>query len=242
MKLKTRLASYWRKLHRSMTGATAASASTHSVENVLSRHAWISIETVIDVGASNGCWSQRVMPFYARARYLLIEAQESVHGAALEAFRRNHANVDYVLAAAGHRRGMIYFDASDPFGGVAAEMPFSRHNLEVQVTTVDHEVRQRCLRGPFLLKLDTHGFEVPILEGARETLPQTNLLVVEVYNFRLTDVCLRFHELCAHLEELGFRCLDVFDIMHRPKDHVLWQMDMVFAPSNSPVFASNTYQ
>jgi FkbM family methyltransferase len=200
------------------------------------------VATVIDVGASNGCWSQRLLPYYPKANYLLIEAQRQAHGAALEVFAQQHPRVQYVLAAAGNRRGVIYFDASDPFGGLAGERPFDRNNIEVAVTTVDDEVRQRSLPGPYLLKLDTHGFEVPIFEGAVETLKQTSLLIVEVYNFELTQGCLRFPQLCAYLEERGFRCLDLLEIMHRPKDNVLWQMDMVFAPADNPVFASNLYK
>jgi hypothetical protein len=38
------------------------------------------------------------------------------------------------------------------------------------VTTVDIEVAQRALLGPYLIKLDAHGFEVPILIGAQEAL------------------------------------------------------------------------
>jgi len=37
--------------------------------------------------------------------------------------------------------------------------------------------------GPYLIKLDTHGVEIPILNGSAQTLKDTNVLVVEVYNF-----------------------------------------------------------
>ena len=94
---------------------------------------------------------------------------------------------------------------------------------------------------PYLIKLDTHGFEVPILEGAAAALGQTNLIFIEVYNFQLTERSFRFHEMCAYMEQRGFRCTDVFDVMRRPKDQTLWQMDMVFMPANSAQFADNQY-
>ena len=65
-------------------------------------------------------------------------------------------------------------------------------------------MRQHQLRPPFLIKLDTHGFEVPILKGAQETLQQTNLLVIETYNFQLQPTSLRFHEMCSYMEFGGF--------------------------------------
>lgn len=40
----------------------------------------------------------------------------------------------------------------------------------VPATTIDLEVAERGLQAPFVIKLDTHGFELPILNGARGTL------------------------------------------------------------------------
>ena len=91
------------------------------------------------------------------------------------------------------------------------------------------------------VKLDTHGFEVPILIGAAETLKQANVVIIEVYNFKLTEPCLRFHEMCTHMESLGFRCYDMADPMLRQRDRALWQMDLFFAPSASPIFRYGSY-
>jgi hypothetical protein len=48
-----------------------------------------------------------------------------------------------------------------------------------------------------MIKLDTHGYEVPFLCGATETLRNTNLLVNETYNFRVIESSLLFHEIIA---------------------------------------------
>jgi FkbM family methyltransferase len=201
----------------------------------------VSIEGVIDVGASDGHWSARMMHHFPNAKYLLIEAQKAAHGAALQRFQVAHPNVEYELCAAGDQEGEIYFDASDPMGGLASTTPFPKNNISVPVSTVDNLVSRLNLRGPFLLKLDTHGFEVPILEGARQTMAQSAMLIIETYNFTLCPGALRFYELCQFLEPLGFRCVDMFDLMNRPGDHAFWQMDMVFLPTTHPVFQSNRY-
>ena len=78
--------------------------------------------------------------------------------------------------------------------------------------------------------------EVPILAGATECLRETALIVMEVYNFQLTRQCLRFHEMCAHLDSLGFRCADLADPGLRPKDQIFWQADFFFLPKSSPLF------
>src|SRR5262249_53469899 len=123
----------------------------------------IPVATVIDIGASDGRWSAQTMRYFPQAKYLLLEAQPT-HAHALRAFQQQHANVQVVLKAAGAAQGEIYFDAGDPLGGQASYTPLPTNNIVVPVTTVDHEVAAHQLPGPFLLKTDTHGFEVPILK------------------------------------------------------------------------------
>jgi FkbM family methyltransferase len=211
------------------------------LHTVMSRRRDVSVETVIDVGASDGHWSARMMRYFPNAKYLLIEAQEAAHSAALEKFKAAHPNVEYELCAAGDHDGEIYFDASDPMGGLASATPFPKNNISVPVSTVDNLVRRRNLSGPFLLKLDTHGFEVPILDGASRTMAQSAMLIIETYNFTLCLGALRFYELCQFLEPRGFRCADMFDLMNRPGDQAFWQMDIVFLPASHSIFQSNRY-
>ncbi len=66
--------------------------------------------------------------------------------------------------------------------------------------------------------------------------------MVEAYNFTLRDGALRFHELCAHLDRLGFRSVDLADPMWRPADGILWQMDLVFCPARIRELARTTYE
>ena len=100
------------------------------------------------------------------------------------------------------------------------------------MTSIDAEVARRSLAGPFLIKLDTHGFEREILEGAAKTLEGTAAVIVEAYNFELRPGVMRFHELCAFMESRGFRTVDLADPMRRPRDDILWQMDLVFAAAD----------
>lgn len=212
-----------------------------SLEAALSRFRArdIPIGTVIDIGASDGRWSVSAKKYFPDACYLLVEAQ-AAHEPALDRLKRTSANVDYVIAAASDRCGSVYFAGGDLFGGVASH---ERRNdmVEVPAVTVDALLRDRALPPPYLLKLDTHGFEVPILEGAAESLRQTQLVVVEAYNFRIENESLLFHEMCGYMGGKGFRCIDLCDPMHRPKDGVLWQFDLFFVPAVREEFTSNRY-
>ena len=195
-------------------------------------------------------------PFVPSASFLLVEANPC-HRAGLEAYKAAHPGVDYVLAAAGDTVGFLNFDATDPFGGLATHKTieeFSDYNLQSQtpiepehflkvpVTTVDRLVAEKGLRPPFFLKLDVHGFEVPILNGASQTLKETGLIEMECYNFQLTADNLRFHEMVAHMESKGFRVIDLCGPTHRVRDQALWHLDLFFVPSTSPEFQTHTYE
>ena len=197
--------------------------------------------TVIDVGASDGRWAGALMGYFPFCQYLLIEAQP-VHGEALMRFGSEHGNVQYVLAAAGEASGRIYFDASDPMGGQASYTPYAENNIQVPVTTVDREVQSRKLPGPYLLKIDTHGFEVPILNGASRTVTEIDVIIMECYNFKIAPECLLFFEMCDHLKKFGFRCIDLVDPDNRPYDGSFWQMDLVFVKDNRPEFSYSEYE
>ena len=200
----------------------------------------VKINTVIDVGASNGSWSELCRTFYPDAKYSLIEAQEE-HKAGLESYIKNHPNSDYIIAAAGNREGKIFFDNSSLIGGLASDTPFDKNCIEVPVKTIDQIVSENKLLPPYLIKLDTHGYEVPIIEGAQNALKKTNLLIIETYNFKLCEGGLRYYEMCEYLSDLGFSSFEIVDLLHRKRDLCLWQMDIFYVPSDSNEFYNPTY-
>ncbi len=201
----------------------------------------ILIKTVLDVGASNGCWSNACMNFFPEATYVLYEPQP-VHRNALDSFVMScEQTVIPVKKAVGASEGQTLFDASDPFGGVLATKK-TDSTIKVGLTTIDASISQLQLEGPYLLKLDTHGFEKSILDGASKTLDKTEILVIEAYNYRITDEALLFWELCAYLSDRGFRPIDLVDILHRQYDDSLWQMDLFFIRSTWEGFNYISYR
>jgi FkbM family methyltransferase len=163
----------------------------------------MSLSTVISELLIRG-WSAELIKIVPDASYLLIEANK-IHEEKLREFKKMHANVDYVLAAASDKTGNIFFDASDPFGGAAYH---SEDTGLITLPATDY-IKEKGIQGPYLLKLDTHGFEVPISEGAKNALKTTNLIVVEMYNFLIENHSLLFHEMCKYLLSKGFRCIGI---------------------------------
>ena len=200
-----------------------------------------SSRTIIDIGASTGRWSAMTMPIFPNARFVgiepLIEREPD-----LKRLKETHSNFDYVLCVAGEElNGSAELAVSNDLDGstIGGSEGLLR---QVPSNSVDAIVAMKNCQGPFILKFDTHGFEVPILRGAKKTLEETNYIVMEVYNYRHTKDTLLFYEMCALLDTIGFRCFNMADPLSRPLDRSLWQMDFFFARKNDELFRINSFK
>jgi hypothetical protein len=59
----------------------------------------------------------------------------------------------------------VYVDDSDLFAGFANKIRNEGTRKVVRETTVDHQSSASSLPGPYMIKLDTHGYEVPFLHA-----------------------------------------------------------------------------
>jgi FkbM family methyltransferase len=194
----------------------------------------VEIASIIDIGASDGSWTEMCRRVYPESRAILLDAND-VHRASLERYVASRQGVEHKIAAVGPACCDLWFERTpDPFGGRIHSERLKPEWEPLPGTTIDHEVATRGMRGPYLVKLDTHGFEVPILEGAQQTLKNAQLLVVECYPFKIGDGALMFHEFCAWMWERGFMALDITEPLWRARDGCLWQIDIVFSPRTRP--------
>lgn len=202
----------------------------------------LDVASVIDVGASDGGWSLAAKACWPDARYHLVEAFDHWR-AKLETLCAREPGFSHVLAAAGAEDGEIWFsnDPTAPYGG-AASSGSGEVGWRVPQVALSAEARRAGLKPPYLIKLDTHGFELPILRGAEEILPDTALMVIESYLFHIHPEGVLFHELCAYMAERGFRVADLSEPLWRPLDGALWQMDLFFIRGDRPEFQIDRYE
>ncbi len=178
--------------------------------------------TIIDVGVHTG--TQELMAAFPKVRHLLIEP-EAAHA---EAIARNYANIphEFVAAAASDRDGEAVLTSEHR--GESAEVTHSRFlddgtnagaGLPVRLATLDTLVAEAQCEGPFFLKIDTDGHEMEVLGGAKETLKQAAVVVIEAPLHSLS-------ERCVALEAAGFKLFDIIDLAYYYD--TLAQVDLVF--------------
>lgn len=197
--------------------------------------------TILDVGASDGKWTKDAITIFPDAHYLLFEPLEE-RRSELDLLRENFANVDFELAAVGAELGEVSLIVTEDLDGSRAMLNYEQSDVyrNVPLITIDHALGKKYLPPPYMLKLDVHGYELPILLGAATTLNQTNIVIIEAYNFHITADSPTFSELVLHMDKLGFNCIDVADPLRMTTEGFEWQVDLFFARKNDPVFANKT--
>lgn len=196
------------------------------------------VQTVIDIGAARGTWTITASKVLPTKAFLAIEPLLE-READLQRLRKRMPQFDYELCVAGEKHNTsVFLSVTDDLDSSIVADSTGRM---VPCKSLDGIAEERGLKGPFLLKFDTHGFEVPILKGATNTLQYTEAIVMEVYNFDISNTAIRFPEMCAFLEDAGFRVFGLADPMVRPGDKALWQFDLIFLRNDSPAYNSDRF-
>ncbi|MCB0397042.1 MAG: FkbM family methyltransferase [Flavobacteriales bacterium] len=194
---------------------------------------------VVDIGAAMGSWTMGALRFWPESDYYLVEPlDEQINK--VPARLRENPRIHLVQAVAGAEAGTVKLHVTPDLDGSGIYETGGSEEREVKVLPVD-EIIAPDKRKDVLLKLDTHGFELPILEGAKETLTGCCGVIIEVYGFYVSPTAKLFHEVTQAMHDRGFRLFDIVDVLRREKDNAFWQADAVYLRQDHPVFSNNSY-
>lgn len=206
-------------------------------------HKNIPVGSFINIGSGRGDDLNFFKNFWPKMRTLLIDMDPRfVDG--WKRLAKEFPGTEHIVCGAAAEDGEGQFEKSNDVGGAISKAPKGADAHTVQLRSVDSLVKEFALPAPYFLKFDTHGVELEILEGAKETLAQTSLIMTEAYNFKLDFVDgknLTFDEMCQHMRTLGFRCVDLCEPLYRPGDLALWQVHLIFIRDDHRAFLSNSY-
>jgi FkbM family methyltransferase len=191
---------------------------------------------IFDVGASNGAWTTVVSALYPLAEYHLFEplaANPGYEPALTWLSGRPDLNVTvHPVALDDTERTTTIGVSSDPVGSsilVDTVSDYFPSAVPVQTRTLDAYRAAHSLPAPQLLKLDTQGLELRILQGAQATLETVEVLLVETWIRRGYGAeTPLLHELMAWLAERGFVVAD-FAGEYRDSADDLFSKDVLFA-------------
>ncbi len=171
--------------------------------------------TVFDIGVDQG--TPFLYQAFPDARFVLIDPLAE----SAEKVRRWEGRIDFRFecCALGARPGTVTLRIPSTEAKVrhsrASALDFAPRNAEqfsawesreVPVKTLDQIARNR--KAPFGIKIDTEGYELEVLRGARKALEKTEFVIAEASVKRRYKGGYRFSELVAELGRSGFEIYD----------------------------------
>jgi len=209
-----------------------ANTPTRSFAEFVSHLARQAIEfrTIIDVGVGKGSPGLH----YPGPKLFLIEPDPRNHDDLNRIAKRLSAEAFPV--AAGSANGEAEFNAQPTSTG-SSFLPqvegslLDGYKITVPVRRLDELINE--FPRPALMKVDTQGFELEVIEGARGILDRIDVVILETsfHPFRIgaPEACQVF----AKMAELGFVPYEILEGHYRQVDNAMAQVDVVFIPADS---------
>jgi FkbM family methyltransferase len=181
--------------------------------------------TVMDLGCADGHFflHHYSLGFFTGAVPVNVDAN-SIYEPSLKAITKALGG-SYVIAAMTDHVGEVeltlgshpywssLLDERDPYWQRMNQLHGGK--IKVSALTVDALSKRLGLPPPFLLKLDIQGAEFQVLNGARETLKETDVVICEV---DLAD----FNRLDHLMNEVGFSLFDMTELRRIADGSLSW--------------------
>ena len=193
------------------------------------------VRTVIDVGANQGQYADQVRHLGFRGRMHSFEPGAAAYAQLSRAARSDPTWTVHQLAL-GSEPGVADLQVSH--NSVSSSLlavekthvdaaPESRTDRteQVRVSTLDAECAE--VEGPVLLKIDTQGYELPVLRGASRLLDRVEVVQVELSFVPLYAGQSHYLELLGFLEDAGFAPFQLIPGFSDTRTGRLLQADLV---------------
>jgi FkbM family methyltransferase len=194
---------------------------------------------VIDVGAYIGEWARGFKRIFPDARILMVEPQPG-HLDRLRAVAAAFNGVELAPVLLGtQEKDNVPFHLCESASSVLTESarPTVVRTISVSMTTLDKFTANTVFSRPDFIKLDVQGYELEVLRGAGLALASAEAVLMEVNLLGILDGAPLFHQATQFMSERGFQVYDICTFFRRPYDGALWQVDVIFVRSSSPLVA-----
>ncbi|NEP83023.1 MAG: FkbM family methyltransferase, partial [Okeania sp. SIO3B3] len=157
----------------------------------------------------------------------LIECQKY-----LENLQNQYVNVNYRLIAVGEiTKTEVDLGVNKEYLYDSSLMRNGSEIREVPQWSIDDLIQERKVLQPDFMKIDVQGAQLLVLEGAKQTIENCSLILIEVPFYRFSQasgVFNIFHEYIAWMAEHQFIPYEIVDVLRRPLDGAMGQCDILF--------------
>lgn len=193
-------------------------------------------KVIYDIGANKGTWTNECLKFFPEAIYYLFEPQINLKED-INSLLGTHKNIQLFSVGVGNIDGELDFtiherDDSCSFRFSKAEADIKGfRQVKVPIVKLDSFANEKNLKPPSILKIDAEGLDLDVLDGAKNLILETDIIMIEVaiMNKNINNSALN---VLNYLDQTGFRLFDITDINRPFANKVLWLCEMVFIKKN----------
>ena len=200
-------------------------------------------KTVIDVGVAKG--TPELYSSFPDSFILLIEPLKECEKYLINILTQY--NGTYILAAAGKNNGEVVFNVHNSHmegSSIYKETmgpDQDGYEVKVPIVLIDDFLRDNMINGPYLIKIDVQGAELEALEGAKNALLQSEVVVLEVSLFEFMKGAPQLYDVVSYMKSHGFVAYDIIHGWNRPLDNALGQVDIVFVKDKGMFRKDHSY-
>lgn len=193
---------------------------------------------IVDVGAYEGEWTKLARSVWPMADIRMIEPNPSKVGKLTRVGEETGASL--LASLLGAKDGeQVMFHLMETGSSVFEERSsVGRQPISLPLRSLDGIAGDQTVD---LLKIDVQGYELEVLKGAERSLKTTGALVLECSLVDINKGAPLLHEVLAFLADRGFVAYDLIELHRRPRDGVLWQVDLIFVPVTSSLRESRSF-
>lgn len=108
----------------------------------------------------------------------------------------------------------------------------STEPIKVKVKTLDGVLGNKSLEKNILVKIDVQGYEMEAIEGAKNILEETKIVILEMSFLKIYENQPLFHDVYEKMYNLGFRFRGSLAQMLHPVTGEIVQTDAIFVKEN----------
>jgi FkbM family methyltransferase len=198
---------------------------------------------IFDVGAYSGEFSKVCRRIWPHARLSCFEVLPGrVEELKTWCATDGNAEVVQCLLGAETKNAVPFYEMETASSVLQEHITQAASARSYPMTTLDEFVATLNVQSPSLLKLDVQGYEFEILNGAKKTLSNIDVILAEL---NLIDIHRGVHLLddtVAFLRDNNFVAYDICGLHRRPLDSALWQADFMFVPRDSYLRADKRWR
>jgi len=197
------------------------------------------IDMVVDIGANTGQYASSLRELGYKGEIVSFEPLTAAY-AKLKQWAEQDGHATAINFAIGDADGEVEFNvaANSTSSSVLVMLPShteaaphskTQGKENVAMTRLDSVFDKYCSsQHKTLLKIDTQGFEMPVLAGSETSLGKVRALQIEMSFVPLYHGQALFHDVYAYLINKGFQMVDIDPMFIHPDTGEVLQVDSFF--------------